>query len=296
MSQGEISIQSIEWKSIALLALVYFLWYFLISISVKTSILWCAPFLAYIVALQTSLQHEFLHGHPTRNQTLNDWLVFLPLVIWLPYSSYKDSHLKHHKAERLADPNLDPESYYFLAETWQKMNKLTQAIYLFHNTFVGRMLVGPLVALINSILFEYKSIRVNGLAAIKQLMPYLIGLLIVISIIVSLGLSIWSYLFFVVWPATSLMLIRSYHEHKPESDNDRSTAIVETNPIFSLLFLNNNLHVVHHQHPELPWYQIPSIYHEKKQQVLQQNGGFLVNGYAEIWENYAFVPKDTPVY
>ncbi len=81
--------------------------------------------------------------------------------------------------------------------------------------------------------------------------------MIVFSTSFLLQVSIWSYFLLVIWPATSLVLMRSYHEHKPESNNIRSTVIVESNPVIGLLFLNNNLHVIHHEYPALPLYQIP---------------------------------------
>jgi len=34
---------------------------------------------AYLVAFHGSLQHEALHGHPTRSALINELLVFLPL-------------------------------------------------------------------------------------------------------------------------------------------------------------------------------------------------------------------------
>jgi fatty acid desaturase len=66
---------------------------------------------AWVLAWQMSLQHEVLHGHPTRSRRLNDALGFPPLTLWLPYFIYRRSHLRHHRDAYLTDPLEDPETY-----------------------------------------------------------------------------------------------------------------------------------------------------------------------------------------
>src|SRR4051812_38688603 len=43
-----------------------------------------------------SLQHELLHGHPTRWKAFNRLLGLLPLAVWYPYDLYREGHLAHH--------------------------------------------------------------------------------------------------------------------------------------------------------------------------------------------------------
>ncbi len=59
---------------------------------------------AWLVAWQLSLQHEALHGHPTRSRRINDAIAFPPLSLWLPYQLYRTTHLHHHNDDRLTDP------------------------------------------------------------------------------------------------------------------------------------------------------------------------------------------------
>ncbi len=58
------------------------------------------------------LQHELLHGHPTRNAAFNRFLGLLPLAVWYPFDEYKRSHLAHHEEAHLTYPGIDPESNY----------------------------------------------------------------------------------------------------------------------------------------------------------------------------------------
>ncbi len=70
------------------------------------------PLAAWLIAWQGSLQHEVMHGHPTRNRRINDAIGWPPLSLWLPYPIYRVSHLRHHRDEYLTDPIEDPESTY----------------------------------------------------------------------------------------------------------------------------------------------------------------------------------------
>jgi fatty acid desaturase len=51
-------------------------------------------------ALHSSLQHEALHGHPTRSAAVNELLVALPLGVFYPYRRFRQMHLGHHNDER----------------------------------------------------------------------------------------------------------------------------------------------------------------------------------------------------
>ena len=62
-----------------------------------------------LITLHSSLQHEILHGHPTRSRRVNKWLGMVPLSLWIPFERYKQTHLLHHIDERLTDPLDDPE-------------------------------------------------------------------------------------------------------------------------------------------------------------------------------------------
>ena len=50
------------------------------------------PLGAWFVCWHGSLQHEALHGHPTRRPWLNALIAYPPLWLWLPYPLYRESH------------------------------------------------------------------------------------------------------------------------------------------------------------------------------------------------------------
>lgn len=92
-----------------------------------------------------SLQHELIHGHPTRWPQVNQLFGTLPLAVWYPYGLYRDSHLAHHRNHTLTEPDEDPETYYLSAARWAKLPRWQQQLIHLRNTFLGRLLLGPLL-------------------------------------------------------------------------------------------------------------------------------------------------------
>ena len=73
--------------------------------------------------------------------------------------------------------------------------------------------------------------------------------------------------------------MRSFAEHKAAMTPYERSAVVEAGPLFSLLFLNNNLHYVHHKRPDLPWHALPAYWRDHRRELLAENGGLLYRGY-----------------
>ncbi len=264
------------------------------------SIAWwlLAPAGAWLIALHGSLQHEALHRHPTRHAWLNALLVGAPLGLWMPYPIYRDSHLAHHATASLTDPLGDPESYYAPREDWENFGWLRRAVLTINNTLAGRMVVGPWLASGTLWRAEARRLAAGDYAHARVWAVHLALCALLFAWIVGVcGMAAPDYVLLVAWPGLALLLVRSFLEHRPAASQDRRTVIVEAGWLMSLLFLNNNLHVVHHEHPAIPWYELPAIYRAERNEILARNGNYLfAGGYAEIARRYAFRPKDLPVH
>ena len=76
---------AVEWPTIVLIIGCYGAW------AVAGLVVWPAypvvalALLGLTVALQSSIVHEVLHGHPTRNALVNEAFVFLPIGLVWPY-------------------------------------------------------------------------------------------------------------------------------------------------------------------------------------------------------------------
>lgn len=256
------------------------------------------PLGGWLIAWQNSFQHEALHGHPTRRRWLNEILARPPLGLWMPYAIYRDSHLAHHETATLTDPLDDPESFYLSPEQWAAAKPARRALLTVNNTLAGRMVLGPWIAAIRFWAAEARALLSGNFGNARAwLLHVLLCAAVLAWVRLACGIPVLEYVLLFAWPGLSLTLVRSYTEHRPARSQDMRSAIVEAGPLGGLLFLNNNLHLVHHARPDLPWYKLPAVYRAGRDGYLERNGGFLFRGgYLEIARRYALRPKDVPVH
>jgi fatty acid desaturase len=107
------------------------------------------------------------------------------------------------------------------------------------------------------------------------------------------GIPALLYLGAVIYPSISLSLLRSFAEHRAAPEPDHRTAIVEAHPVWALLFLNNQLHLVHHARPHLPWYDLPRAWREMASCAEIGPGLLFRGGYGEVARRYLFRPFTT---
>jgi fatty acid desaturase len=72
--------------------------------------------------------------------------------------------------------------------------------------------------------------------------------------------------------------------------------VVENSRLLGLLFLHNNLHVVHHDAPAVPWYRLPRLYRDNRAAVLAMNGGLVYAGYGDVFRRFLLKRHDHPVH
>ncbi len=99
-----------------------------------------------------------------------------------------------------------------------------------------------------------------------------------------------------VYPGTSLLLVRSFAEHRAAPDVRQRIAIVENAWILGPLFLFNNLHAAHHERPDIAWYRLPRWYRENRERLISANGGLVYDGYGEVARRFLVTPYDTPIH
>ena len=285
-----------EWPTWMLLVSVYLAW---LSLTFYWQAVpgWLLGLLgAMTIALHSSLQHEAIHGHPTRWHWLNIALVWPPLTLWLPVELYDESHTRHHASE-LAHPEKDPESFYLPAARWATLPCWRQWILLFNHSFAGRMLIGPWITVARTIAAEQARLRLGDRSHVGLMLRHAISVAAVLCWVLAVcDMPVYLYLLAFVWPGTSLMLVRSFIEHRYDPLEARRTVYVDGCPLTRLLFLNNNFHWVHHARPGLAWYRIPAVARAEIEQVLAQNGNYRFPGYFTIAATYLFRPWTHPAY
>lgn len=286
-----------EWPTVALFLGVYLAFGALTWLG--ASLPWWAllPPGAYLVCLHSSMQHEALHGHPTPQSWLNAALVYPSLALWLPYLRYARLHRLHHRNELLTHPREDPESYYLLPERWESLSAPTRLLYRLNNTLAGRLVLGPAIAVTRLLIDDIGRARGGERGVATAWLAHLpaAGLTLAWLSLVC-GMPLWVYLLAFAYPGTSLMLLRSYLEHRAHEEIDARTAIVEAGPVMSLLYLNNNLHAAHHAAPGLAWYRLPAWYRQRRDQLLAANRGYRLDGYGAVARRYLLAAKESVVH
>jgi fatty acid desaturase len=239
-----------------------------------------------------SLQHELIHGHPTRFPRLNQLFGTLPLAVWYPYGLYRDSHLAHHNNHALTQPEDDPESYYFTAASWQRFAPWQRKIIHLRNTFPGRLLLAPLLDILHTLRAALNAFRHRQPTAMAMWLIHGLLLLALFYGVSQLGLSVVWYLLAVSYPALALTKVRSFLEHRAAADPLARSVITETSLLWRVLFLNLNYHSVHHDLPGVPWYALRGVYLRDRAAYQRRNGGFLVNGYGEWLRRFGVTPVE----
>jgi fatty acid desaturase len=242
------------------------------------------------MALCGSLQHETIHGHPTRWRLVNEALGWAPLWLWLPYPIYRDEHRTHHDNEILTDPVADPESKYAAPADWPRLGRLRRAALSLNTTLLGRVTLGPGLAIIDFLRRELRLVIAGEPGRRRIWALHGLALLPVLGWLWLCAIPVWAYVLLFVYPGLSLTLLRSFAEHIASSDPSSRTVTVEAGPFLSLLFLNNNLHALHHANPALPWYALSRLARQSPQPTLRYGG------YREIARRFLLRPIHAPVH
>ncbi len=283
---------TIEWPTLGLLVACYGIW---ALGTTWAAALWLPLGMALTVlatALHSSLSHEALHGHPVRNSYIDAALVFLPLSVLVPYLRFRDTHLAHHRDAILTDPYDDPESNYLDPAVWARLPVILRALLLANNRLAGRLLLGPLLGTAAFLASDLRLLRAGNWRVWLAWGLHLLGLLPVLwwmGVVAQMPLWAWALC---VYGAHGVLKIRTFLEHQAHERARGRTVIIEDRGPFALIFLNNNLHVVHHMHPKVPWYRLPDLYFANRQRYLKRNEGYCYASYGEIFRRYFWRAKD----
>lgn len=279
-----------NWRTLGVACLIlggFVLW----SLDFKALPLWLsAPLGSLLLTWYGSLQHETIHGHPTRSKRLNRAIGGLPLSIWVPYAIYRQTHIQHHRhsGRRLTEVGHDPESFYLPPGHLDKVGPLRRLILQANCTLIGRLLLGPAIAVGTFWSDEIRKARVDSRCRRAWVRHGLGTALLLVWLCGICRIPLLVYLLLVVYPSISLTHLRSFAEHRADDHSQLRTNVVEAHPFWALIFLNNNLHVAHHAHPHVPWYELPRLWRSMRHSTVRL--GRVFNGYREVAREYGIHP------
>ena len=251
------------------------------------------PIGVVLLVLHGSLQHEILHGHPTRWAALNRLFGIVPLALWLPYDRYRQNHLTHHIDERLTDPIDDPEAFYWTPEDLARMWPVTRLALRAQQTLAGRIVIGSFWHMAQFWRGELRSLRDRKPGVARLWLEHLLWCVPVIWwVVVVCQMPFWLYVVALVLPANGILLIRSFAEHRALGPVRQRVAIVERSWVLGPLFLFNNLHSLHHEAPMVPWYDYNARYRVIRERLIAENGGLVYVTYFDVARRFLFRAHD----
>jgi fatty acid desaturase len=282
----------VEWPTFLAILLCYGAWLAAGTILYRVNHAAALVLIAVIVAFHSSLQHEATHRHPTPSDPVNEILIGLPIGLFYPFRRYRTTHLAHHDDATLTDPDDDPESYYHDPARLARLAWPARWLLTLNNTVLGRITVGPAVGVGRFIAGDARRI-VQGNGAVRTAwLIHGLSLLPVIWIVERVfGIPFWLYLIGPAYGGAALIGIRTYCEHQWHDVPGRRTIIVERSWL-APVFLYNNLHIVHHARPGLPWYRLPGAYRADRRHWHDLNGGYVYPSYGAIAWRYLVRRKE----
>ena len=272
-------------------------WALLLAFQADLSWWIITPVGATLVAWHFSLQHEAIHSFRSAPTWLRTAVVMPPLGLWLPFPLYRAAHARHHQNTHLTEPGVDTESVYWRAADWAALPRRRRTLLLFNQTLTGRVLAGPPLRLEKLVRREFARVAAGDFSHLGHWAVHGVLVALLFGYISGVcGMPWWQYVIGIAWPAFGLGWVRSFIEHRHGARPAERTAIVESNLFWGLLFLNNNLHAVHHLYPRMRWWEIPAYFHANRERILARNGRFYFRGYFEIARRWALRPVFTPVH
>ncbi|MDB5723547.1 MAG: fatty acid desaturase [Novosphingobium sp.] len=276
--------RALEFRTIVVAIAIYAAWAMVTAFHAAIPILFQALIGGVILAWHGSLQHETIHGHPTRWRSLNAAIGIVPLSMWLPYSVYRRTHLAHHATPNITDPFDDPESQYL-----HRASGLRYRLALAEQTLLGRLILGPALRICAFLLAELRRGMSRPRELLRDWMAHLVGVAVLLVWLHHCDFPVANYILTFVYPGTALSLLRSFAEHRADDNRGVRAAIIPKPGPFGMIFLNNNLHAVHHARPDLPWYELPAQYHQHRETF---EGVPSYKSYWVVIRRYMFRPHD----
>lgn len=256
-----------------------------------------APLAGYVVQWHSSLQHEAIHGMRGMPRWLRRALVWAPIGVWCPFELYRRSHSQHHRNRYITYPGKDPESFYAKDEDWKERGDLRRLLLTVNQTFAGRLLIGPFLQMSRLFSEEFGKMIAGDTANVGIWLRHCLGSASMLLLVTRVfEMSVWSYLVEFVYSGLVFGMMRSFTEHRWGERPSERTAVVESNWVFGLLFLWNNLHAVHHLFPTLSWWKLPRVWRRHRERIEAHNGGFVFRGYGEIARRWLARPNFIPIH
>ena len=182
-------------------------------------------------------------------------------------------------------------------EAWARAGKIRRAVYWANRTILFRMFVWTVVSTLTYLWSIIRQMLRGDKQAWFAMAVHAAGLVVVAYLVRSVaGMPLWQFALGTLYGGRILNAIRPFPEHKYQDGTETRTAMVMAGPFMSLLMLNNNLHVAHHEQPGVAWYEVPKMSERVNAVERAREVGLLYEGgYAEVFRKFSFKPMGAPL-
>lgn len=280
----------VDWPTLGLLAGFMAVWGLALMLPASWGIVGFVM-LVLALTLHSSLSHELLHGHPFGIERVETVIGLWQPGLFVPYLRFKRTHLAHHLDANLTDPYDDPETAYCDPAVWARLPQWQRKMLNMNNTLAGRIVLGPLIGMVAFVRSDIRAVRAGERVIASDWVLHIPGVVLTLWAVALSEMSLGVYLA-ACYCAMSMLKIRTFLEHQAHARVSGRTVIVEDRGILGFLFLNNNLHVVHHMHPRVAWYKLWPLYLAQKERFLTRNHGYVYASYGAVFRQYLWRRKE----
>jgi len=220
-----------------------------------------------------SMSHETAHGTPFKSRWLNESVMWLTALIYLEEPLHRRyTHTNHHTYTwHVGKDSQMPFDTPMTFKGW--FSEVSGfALIHFHVITLFRLACGRYTEMMRSVIPE------NEFPRIRRNAWVFIGIYASIATMIALGFN--SLLWFLVLPwlmGRPVMILFSIIQHAEMSENVPSildsTRSFRSSPIASFLYMNMENHIEHHLYPQVPFYALPDLHNEIREQLPEPDPG-----------------------
>lgn len=245
-----------------------------------------------VYSLMHESAHNALHPNPGWNLYLGRWLCCLFIV---SFSFFRHCHLKHHKKNRTDEEMWD--LYYEHQNKWLRYGNLYLMMigFGYMACWLSVILFAIAPGLVNAPLFKkHTEVKgfLDGIDDKRKLKVAQVECVVVIIFQVIL-------LYLLHWDLFTWFIFYLMHGFAWSSQNYVNHAFSPRDIIngahnlkvpvwLTLVYLNFNIHLAHHQNPKIPWLYLPRLIKSGKERI-----SFLKN-YLRLWKGPRLTKEGAP--
>lgn len=216
--------------------------------------------------------HDSTHFVASRKKILNEIILFTSGIVFLSNPvMFRRIHFKHHS--RTNQGSSDPDHFTSHSKLWMRILKSFLLIFYYH-----------LYALKH---FNTWKMRAHVLGSI--LAPILIIYFAIVSPFTWPILICWALPAFIGIGLLGFVNTAFPHHPGKEVGRYQNTRAALVPWIVQLLMLNQNLHLVHHLKPNMPWYEYPEYWRRHQHEIVENGSEVVV--LTNRREAYALLPQ-----